>query len=756
RVVVDIGGRQAEVVCGAWNFSVDDLVPFAGVGTTLPAGMQIGRRKMKGVVSNGMLCSAAELELPGDSAGLLILTAIAGAAPGVPLTEALGIKKDVVFDITVEGNRPDAWCVAGIARDLANRLGVPFAIPAPTPPQMGPPTASFATAQVVVPELCGRLEVRVIEEVTIGPSPALVARRLVLAGMRPVNNVVDASNYVMVELGQPTHPYDLDRLGGPGLLVRAAEPGEEIETLDGVKRTLGRSVKGPGGGGADVVICDAAGHVQGIGGVMGSADSEISDATTRVLLEAAYFDPMTIARTSKRLGLRTDASSRFERGVDPAGAERASKRVAELVVASSPRARLARDPLVVMGEVPPPNVVDITAGAINGLLGTQLSIAEMQTLVEPLGFGFSTLPDGSAEVTVPSNRPDIRRGRRGVADLAEEVARCRGYSRIEGLRPHWAEPGRLTPAQRDRRRVRDALVGLGALEVWTPSLVSGPDAALAGLLGPAVAVTNPMSLQESHLRRSLLPGMLRALAYNWDRRQGEVRLYELGAVFGQPQGTHSCQSRTAELPDEREMVAVLLATPGDDARSAVAVLRALEEELRTTGLVLSQHEEQVGLGGLHPTRSALLTAGRPGVVLGALGEVDPAMGESFGLGEMRLGWLELDLGALLDPGVVPRRTTAAEPISRFPSAEIDLALVVEDHVGADRVAEVLTEAGGEELESVILFDVFRGPGLKDGHRSLAFRLRFCAMDRTLTDAEMRELRAGCVDAVFSTLGAELR
>ena len=321
RVLVDAGtGEPVEIVCGAHNFAVGDRVPLAPVGAILPGGFEIGRRKMRGVVSNGMLCSGIELGLSDDAAGLLVLGDEAPGEPGTPLMEALDLAHDVVFDLAVEGNRPDAWSMVGVARDLAARLGLDFTAPEPPLPRAsGWAVESAATAVVESPDLCPRLTVSVLRNVRVGPSPRWIARRLLLAGMRPINNVVDASNYVMLELGQPTHPYDISLLPGRGLTVRRARPGETVETLDGVERTVGVRGRSLGDTGEDCLICDAEGTPVGIGGIMGGASSEIADGTTEVLLEAAYFTPMAIARTSKRLGLRTEASARFERGLRSLG-----------------------------------------------------------------------------------------------------------------------------------------------------------------------------------------------------------------------------------------------------------------------------------------------------------------------------------------------------------------------------------------------------------------------------------------------------
>jgi len=760
---VDAGGDEpVEVVCGATNFAVGDLVPLAPVGAVLPGDFAIARRTMKGVVSNGMLCSGAELGLSEDGAGLLLLTDVDGARPGMPLAEALGIERDVVFDLTVEGNRPDAWSMAGVARDLAGRLGLPFTLPldaAPTP--SGEPAAELASVVLEDRELCPRLTARVLTGVRVGPSPRWLARRLTLAGMRPINNVVDASNYVMLELGQPTHPYDLDRLAGPGLVVRRARPGETLVTLDGVERRLGTPGRGLGDTGQDCVICDALGQPVGVGGVMGGASSEITPDTTRVLLEAAYFTPMAIARTSKRLGLRTEASARFERGCDPWGIDRAAERFCALLAASDPAVVLHPGTFDERGDVPVPFTLDLAVSRVNGLLGTDVTAEAVGRLLGPLGFGTEPWDDGSGvTVTVPTDRPDVRPHPHGLADVIEEVARVAGYAALDRRQPSWPQPGGLTSYQSDRRLVRQVLCGLGASEAWTPSFVGQADQDRLGLAGPSVAVANPLDANERLLRRSQLPGLVRAVAYNAERRQPAIRLFEVGTVFSHPdergrpvERSGAGGSSTAVLPGEREMLSVALAADDDDARSAVAAWQVVAAALRLEGVEVQAPVEGAGPPGLHPTRSAWLVAGT--TTVGSLGEVDPALVAELGAGEGRVGWLEVDLGLVLDPTVVPRASLAARLPSRYPSSDIDLALVVDDQVPAARVAQTLRHAGGPLLERLELFDVFRGPAIGSGRRSLAFRLRFCADDHTLTDAEVADLRRASIEAA-EALGAVLR
>jgi phenylalanyl-tRNA synthetase beta chain len=726
RVTVDAGdGRSVEVVCGAFNFAVGDLVPLAMVGTVLPDGPTVTRRRMKGVESNGMLCSGSELGLSGDSAGILVLGSSVGGErtgvePGTALTDALGIRPDVVFDLEIEGNRPDALSIAGVARDVAARLGLPFAIPEARPAEGEVPTGRLARAAVEAPDLCPRLLVRVLVDVKVGTSPPWITRRLLLAGMRPINSVVDASNYVMLELGQPTHPYDLDRLGGAGLLVRRARRGETLVTLDDEERPLAPD---------DCLICDAEGSPVGVAGIMGGAASEISATTSRVLLEVANFAPMAIARTSARLGLRTEASVRFERGADPEGLERAGSRVCELVAGAG--AVTASGALDVRGELAPPPLIRLRTARVNAILGTDL---------HPLGFEASLESPGLQRVRVPTFRPDSTR----EIDLIEEVARLHGYSRIPRSVPAPPGVGRLTAYQRDRRRVRQILTGTGATEVWTASLLAPGDHRAVGLEGPQVEVENPLAAEESVLRRSLLPGMLTALAFNLSHRNPDLRLFEVGHVFGWP--------RPGEpLPDETEHLGVALAWPEDDARSAVDVWRAVADALRLEPVTV----EAASRPGLHPTRSARLVARETGVELGGLGEVDPDVLGAFGLGDRsgRVGWIEVDLALLF---AAPRRPLQARPVSRFPSSDVDLAFVVDDATPAQAVEESLARAGGDLLVELALFDVYRGAGVPAGRRSLAFRLRFCALDHTLTDEEVGQARRRCIEAVESAHAAALR
>jgi phenylalanyl-tRNA synthetase beta chain len=756
-VDVDPGdGSPVHVVCGAFNFGPGDLVPLARPGTRLPGGMEIGRRKVRGEWSDGMLCSAAELGLGEDHSGILVLPP--GAEPGASTADALGIGIDVVFDLDVTPNRPDALSVAGVARDLAARLKVPFAVPEPPPLRSGHAGQALrsghagqalrsghagqalrsghagqalpggepgkVTVTVDADDLCPRFTATRLEGVQVGPSPSWMATRLTLAGMRPINNVVDVSNYVMLELGQPNHPYDLDRLGGGGLLVRRGRPGEIVVTLDEVERPVGPD---------DCLICDADGAPVGIGGIMGGASSEIADSTATVLLEAAWFLPLAVARTSARLGLRTEASVRFERGVDPEVTTTAVARFCQLAAAID--AGVAEGATVdVRGSLPEPARVVLRTERVNAILGTALGPDDVTGYLEPIGFPCEPGGDGTFRVAIPSWRPDCER----EIDVIEEVGRHHGYDRIPRTLPLTAAVGGgLTPYQRDRRAVRSLLAGLGVNEAWSNSFLTPEDLARAGLPSEAVEVENPLAQEESALRTSLLPGLLRALATNASHRNPDVCLFEMGHVF--------LPARPGEeRPPEPEHLAVVLA--GRPAPEATRVWTVLADALGLDDLRCVPH----AVPGLHPTRSAQIHQ-REGPV-GALGEVDPDVLAAHDL-EAPVAWLEVDLGTLL---TLPRRPRVHRPVSRYPSADVDLAFVLDEGVAAAAVLEVLRRTAGDLLEDAWLFDVFRGPQLGEGRRSLAFRLRFSALDHTLAEDELAALRARCIDAVESSLGARLR
>ncbi len=724
---VDAGDGTVRVVCGAPNIEAGMVVPFARVGAHLPGDFKIERRKIRGQVSEGMLCSARELGLGDDHAGILELSR--DARPGTDVREVLGLD-DVVFDLSITPNRPDAMGIVGVARELAAHFGLTFTVPSPG---AGPAVAELrgATVTVDAAERCPRF-VAMVADVTMTESPDWMKRRLVLAGMRPINNVVDVTNYVMLERCRPLHAFDLDRLAGPGIVVRLARPGEKMKTLDGVERELS---------GDDLLICDGDRVAQGIAGVMGGAAAEVSSTTTTILLESAYFEASGIAKTSKRLGLRSEASARFERGVDPddvaAGAARAMELLADVADARREVGAIDAYPQPIQ-----PAAVTVRTDRVNQLLATSLTETDVGELLAPLGID---LADGTA--TVPTWRPDIER----EIDIVEEVARHVGLQRIARTVPSNPEKiGALTAVQRERRRVGDVLVGAGYDEIFTLPLLAPTDLARVGVATDAlIEVDNPLRAEESILRPALLPGVLRAVAHNAAHGNHDVSLFELGHVF-------TSSATGATLPDERLHLGAarsgtIIRTPYEPDRlvtvhDLVAVVEAVAQELRLADWKLVAASPP----GYHPVRAARVVV--DGAEIGSVGEVDVEVLEALQLVGPVVA-CELDADALLASS---RVAISARPVSRYPASTIDLAFVVPDDVPVGAVLDTLRETGNELLESVRVFDVFRSDALGPGRVSLAFALKFLAPDRTLTDVEVGELRRRCIDAVISEFGAELR
>ena len=759
-VVVDAGEGPLEIVCGATNFALGNHVPLAPVGAVLPGGFAIARRTMRGVTSNGMLCSARELRLSEDHEGLMLLDDLNRSLEvGQRLMDLLGIERDVVFEISVEGNRPDAWSVRGVARDLAVRLGRELRTPALATPDGPESTDVVATATIEDPELCGRLTVSVLRDVVVRPSPTHLARRLEAAGMRPISNVVDASNLVMLELGQPTHPYDAAHVAGRTLRARRARPGESLETLDGVSRELARPGRGLGDTGEDCVIVDGDDRVIGLAGIMGGASSEISATTTDVLLEAAFFDPMTIARSSKRHGLRSEASHRFERGVDPELALVAVARFVELLRQSVPEMRWLADPIDVRGQTPVRPTLELTSDEISRALGVEIPASDVERVL--VGLGFRVDGEDPWRVTAPSARLDVRQGREGRADVIEEIVRLYGYSRVPRSTPTWPQPGGLSTRQRLRRRVRDTVVDLGMHECWTPTLGNDEDFARLSPGGTSVRITNPLAADEAVLRESMIVGLVRAWGRNAERGLGDVMLGEFGTVFTHPDETpHPRRTRggaggtvTLALPRENERLTIVLGRSGDDATTAVALWHALAERLGVMDVVVRSTEE--GGRAWHPTRSAHLVERGTNRIVGVVGELDPALiADVVTVTPRRLGALDLDLEVLFEIVEDAENDQYVTVPSRFPAAAVDLAFVTPREVHAIDLAEILT-AASDVVEDVTLFDVYQGPGLPEGTRSLAYAVRLSSDERTLDDTDVASAR-GAMIAAAAALGAQLR
>ncbi len=714
RVFVDTGdGYERHVWCGAFNIKAGDVVPLATPGTTMPDGRVIEPRPILGIDSLGMLCSASELALGDDHSGIMLLPP--GSALGVSYGEAIGLQTEVVFDVDLTRNRPDCWGHRGVARDLAAHLGVTLGPVSVDLVPTGP--SRSATVDLVDGERCTRFTTMVLSGVGVTSSPDWICRRLTAAGMRPINNVVDVSNYVMLELNQPNHAYDLDSLGGGGLRVRLAREGELLTTLDGAHRTMSHD---------DLLICDARDIPIGIAGLIGGLHSEITDRTTVVALEIAHFEQTGMTRSMNRLGIRSEASGRNERGVDPYGMEMAQSRFVALLRETCPELVVHHGLVDVRDEsiIPERRFARTRISQVNRILGTSLDGDDIARLIEPIGYDVVERNGDVLTVVLPSWRPDSN----DEIDVVEEVARHFGYPRLGAIVPKSTVHGRLSPLQQRRRMLRQVLLGRGLDEVITDTFFRQDDLVLAGLDGDGIRITNPLVVGEDILRPTLRVGILRAVAFNESHRSSGVALYEIGHVY--PPG-----DRSADLPPEYESLGVALA--GRDAAVAMELWRELCSVMGFGARV----DQSMVPAGMHPTRSATLSIGRD--VVGSIGEIHPRVLEGFGVNE-RVAWLELDVGRLLS---VDPRIAQWKAISRYPSSDFDLAFVVADSVPAEKLEKTIRQAAGSLLVDLSLFDVYRGEVLPAGSRSLGYRLRIQAMDRTLTEAEVGDVRARIVGAV---------
>ena len=734
-----VGGKVHEVVCGATNFTAGDLVPFALPGASLPGGFRIATRQTYGRTSDGMICSEAELGLAESSAGILVLPQ--DSPLGADIVELLELR-DEVLDIAVTPDRGYTLSVRGVAREVATAFAVPFEDRGlvPTPAAGGGPEVRLDDAG------CDRYVARVVTGFDPArPSPPWLRRRLALAGMRPISLAVDVTNHVMLDLGQPLHAFDLDALRGP-VVVRRAAAGERLTTLDGQDRVLHRG---------DLLITDDSGPLA-LAGVMGGLATEISGTTTRILLEAAHFEPVSVTRTARRHRLPSEASKRYERGVDPdlgpAAAEAAVALLVELGGATA-------GPVTDIDDRAPRPTLRLPVGKPGEVAGRPYG---RDTVLRRLAdVGCTVTGDDVLMVTPPSWRPDLT----GAAELVEEVIRLEGYDSVPVALPT-APAGRgLTDGQRRRRTASRALAAAGLVEVVTPPFVAEGLVETLGQAGHAPPrLLNPLSEEEALLRPSLLPGLLTALLRNVGRGLPDVALYETGSVF-RGAGTPVAEvPKTSQRPTDAELAALdaaLPAQPGHaglvlagrragrpvEAADAVEVLVALGQ---TLGLTLT-----VGRGQeppFHPGRCALLLLeGQP---VGAAGELHPRVVAALGL-PARTVTGEVDLDRLVEAAVA-RGPVAAPDVSPYPPSSVDVALVVAEEVLAGDVEQSVRAGAGPLLEAIGLFDVFTGPQVGDGRKSLAYGLRFRAPDRTLTDAEVLAARDAAVARAAADHGAVLR
>jgi phenylalanyl-tRNA synthetase beta chain len=743
--VDDGSGEARTIVCGAPNVATGQTVAVARPGAVMPDGTKLGEAKLRGVRSSGMILAEDEVGVGEDHAGIMVLDN--GFEPGTPLAEALAIQ-DEVLDLAISPNRPDELGVYGVAREAHALTEAPLA-PDPTDNDVEPSGGEHGLTVDIDAEICLRFTVRVFEDVKIGPSPLWLKARLMAAGQRPISNVVDITNYVMLLTAQPLHAFDLDRVRGGRLYVRRARDGEKMVTLDGVERVLDSDM---------AVIYDDEGPTS-LAGVMGGQVSEVSDGTTRVAMEAATWVGPNISRTMSKLALRSEAGARFEKQLHPAFAMAAQRLAARLMVELC-GARLVGETVDVYPNPAPPRTVALRVPRVEKLLGAAIPINEIESILRRLGFGVTPedAPEGAVlDVLVPYWRDgDVQR----EADVIEEVGRIHGLDRLPTTLPaRRGAVGSLTPQQRLRRRVEDALRDRGVTEVVAYSFTS-PEAIQRLRLGdvPLLRIANPLSEDQSVMRPLLLPGLLDAARHNAARGRPALRLFESAHVYRAdrpldqvPEGS----PRGATPAHERQHVGALIteALPGtwrSPARPAdfYAAKAVLEAMLASAGV--DAWFEPGERPFLHPGRSATVLAGDERK-LGWIGELHPSVAAAWDLDRGAAGFeIDFDLLAEIAPG-----PPAFRDVTTFPPVVQDIAVVVADEVPADEVVAAVAEGGGELLDRIEPFDVYRGEQIGEGNKSLALRLEFRSPERTLTDEDVAAARAS-IERALQEIGGRLR
>ena len=688
---VDVGeGEPRQIVCGAWNFGAGATVAIALPGAVLPNGLELERREVRGELSDGMILAEDEVDLGTDHSGIMVLP---DAEPGTPLGDVLPLVDDVLL-VEPTGNRPDLLAVYGIAREVAAIYDLELAPPPGADPR--PDADEPVEIEVEDPAGCPRYIGRLFRDVSVGQSPVWLKARLTAAGMRPISNVVDVTNYVMLGLGNPLHAFDFAKLHGGRVIVRRARPGETLRTLDGIERQLEPT---------DLMIADADRAIA-LAGIMGGEETEIGEQTTEVLLEAANFEPNGIFRSSDRLRLRTEGSNRWEKGVDPYLAEQAAKLATQLLTETAGARWVGHSD--VTGELPERPVIRYRPQRADEVIGLPTSPEEQLALLGKLGF-----ESRGDDVIAPTWRA---RDATRELDVVEEIARFRMDEVPFTLPARRAMFGALTPLQRLQRRVEDVLAGLGLVETYTPSL--RPDDPSPG----AWRLAEPISIELAVLRTRLLPSLVDAARRNLELGARGIALFELAHVY----------LPDAELPDEHRHVAGIVEGGWSRAKGIVeALYAALKAEARF---------ERISDDLFHPGKSASVGAG-------VVGELYP------GLIEGVWGGFELDLVMLLQ--ATSNELKFADVIS-YPPVREDLAFSVREEVSAGELIDAAREAAGPELREMRPFDVYRGEQVGPGRKSIAFRVGFQSAERTLSDADAAGLRQRIVQALADRFGAELR
>ena len=731
---VDVGTETIQVVTGADNVAEGQLVPVALHGSTLPGGITIKRGKLRGVESQGMMCSGEELELkdedyPGAEVdGILILQE--DYPLGMDIKQALDLGGDVI-DFEITSNRPDCLSVVGMAREIAATTNRPWSMPEISIATGIGDIVDELKVEVENTDLCPRYLARVVKDIKIQPSPQWMRRRLAAAGVRPINNIVDITNYVMLELGQPMHAFDLDKVEGRKIIVRNAKPGETLITLDDKQRKLTPDM---------LVIADTNKPIA-LAGVMGGANSEITEETKQIVFESALFNGASIRMTSKKLGLRSESSARFEKGLDINMALTAVERAAQLVQELG-AGTVVEGCIDVLGASTDKRKLTVRWSRINQILGLNLTIEQITDILTRLGLEVS-VDSETITAVIPTYRNDIE----GIADLAEEVARIYGYDRIPlTLMENSAAKGTRTEKQKLVRKIKTALTGMGMYEAITYSFTSLNVYETIGMTDPSdypnvVRISNPLGEDQSIMRTTMLPAMLEVLSHNYNRRIENCRIFEINPIF-LPKALP-----LTDLPDE--VLTLAMGEYGDNV-DFYALKGKIEVLVSLLGLDSRITFQPAKHPALHPGRTAEILM--DGENIGVFGQIHPKIAENY---ETDTGAVlgELNLQAMLDQADTNRQYKA---LPRYPAVTRDLAIIVDKKVQAAQILELIQKGGGNILEEVSLFDIYQGSQIPEGHKSMAYALSYRAPDRTLKDDEVNKAHQRIVGLLETELGAKLR
>ena len=737
------GGELLHVVCGAHNFKCGDKVPLAREGAVLPGGMRIARARVRGVESFGMLCSAKELALSEDAGGLLLLDE--ALAVGAPLAKALELD-DVVLEINITPDRPDALSHLGVARDIAALLALPLYLPEePCETTASAVHPSGLAIEIAAKERCPRYCACMVEGLAVGPSPQWMQRRLEACGIRAINNLVDVTNYVLLEYGHPLHAFDMDKLSARRMVVRLAHEGEMLTTLDGKPRALSAE---------DLLICDGE-RPMALAGVMGGRDSEVTQQTSRVLLECAAFAPVYIRRTAKRHGLQTESSHRFERGVDISRMQAALKRAAKLM-AKLGGGEVSGDIFEVYPEKKPLRVLPWRASTFFEVAGQEVEEAEAKRILSALGFkevdskAADSKNQGEVFYEVPASRSDVLH----EEDVIAEVARIAGYEKIPSLPPRVLRPARLPQALFLERQIRRLLCGMGLSEVVNYSFADPSHRECLGMQAPVV-LQNPMSAEMSVLRTSLFAGLLQNIGRAKRHQAESAALFEVGrSYFPRADGG---RNRMPPAVERHEVAGALwglrsgkrtwtTAEEAYDFFDAKGVVESLLEALKVEGVHFRPQE----VACFHPRASASVWAGD--IQLGSLGEIHPRVAKCMDV-PSNVFLFELAFAKLMGcASTQPRKRALGE----HPSVLRDLAVVLSRECSYGAVVELIYKAGAPLLQEVQLFDVYFGKQILETQKSFAFALRYGDANRTLKDAEVNQAHERIIEEISTVLGGHLR